>query len=208
MRLSVFAAALTAFFSLTASVPAAEPFTVNPQLQKPVRLPTWLQAKRFYVAEVAGDAGGANFRTARSWTSPNPAYLPPGINFNRELKMQEVLWDRDPVQIVRAALVQSLVAGGSIAAEESSADYSLSVSVYRFGLVEATWREYYSKLEMLVQIKNLRTGSIVNAPAIGTCVADLDRKHGQRAIQSGLETALSRGIANFLYNTQTKDAVR
>jgi hypothetical protein len=80
---------------------------------------------------------------------------------------------------------------------------------YRFGLAEATWREYYSKLEMLVQVKNLRTGVVTDVPALGTCVANLEnrKRKSVQAIESGLEAALSRGVTNFLYSTHTKAAV-
>ena len=209
MRFSAPVTALGALFWLATPITADEGYAINPQLRQPVNLPTWLNGKLFHVHELAGGAGDSVLRTARSWTSPNPAWLPPGVNFNRELKMEEVRWQRDPAEVVRDALVESFASAGSLAEDEASADYSLSVILYRFGLAEATWREYYSKLEMLVQIKNLRTGVITDVAAIGTCVANIeDRKHKSvQAIQSGLETALSRGLANFLYNTRTKSAM-
>jgi|SRR5579871_427479 len=192
-----------------ALIHAGETYTVNPQLPQPIKVPACLLGKTFFVAELGGGSASSAVRMARSWTSPNPAWLPPGVNFNRELKMLEVNWQTDPADIVRDALVQSFRSANNLASDDTAADYTLLVTLFRFGLADATWREYYSKLEMLVQVKNMRTGAIVDVPAIGTCVAkteDRDHKSKQK-IESGLQTALSRGVTNFLYSARLKAAV-
>lgn len=209
MRIAACAVASCWILGLAAPAAADEPYQVNPQLQQPVKLPACLRGKSFFVTEVGGGGGSSAVRVARAWTSPNPPGFPAGINFNRELKMENLAWSRDAADVVRDALVDAFRSGASLAADEDSADYSLTVTVFRFGLAEATWREYYSKLEMRVELKDRRTGQVTEIPAIGTSVAKLeDRKRkSAQAIQSGLETALSRGLANFLNHRQLWAAV-
>jgi len=186
-----------------------EKFAVNPSLSQPVSTPAFLKGKTFFVAGSTGNAGSSSIRTANTWTSPNPAWLPPGVNFNRELKMSDIALQRDAADIVREALVKSLESGGELSPDEASADYSISVNLYRFGLAEATWREYYAKLEMWLGVTDRRTGTITDVFALGTAVNKKeDRKNkAQDAIQSSLDTALARGIANFLYSAKLKSAV-
>ncbi|MBZ5607513.1 MAG: hypothetical protein LAP38_04595 [Acidobacteriia bacterium] len=182
---------------------------VNPYLRQPLKLPAFLKGKTFYVAELAGSAERSSVITANTWTSPNPAWLPPGVNFNRELTMTDITWQREAAEIVREALVESLRSGGGLAQDEASADYSISAQLYRFGLAEATWREYYAKLEMWVSVTDHGTGAVTDIFALGTAVRKKeDRKNkAQEAIQASLETALARGITNFFYNAKLKSTV-
>src|SRR5690242_16449279 len=107
----------TALLWLAGPLAAEGIYPVNPQLRQPVELPACLKGKTFFLGEVSGGGGNSTVRTARSWTSPNPAWLPPGVNFNRELKMEDLFWQRDPTEVVREALVQSFTSGGSLAAD-------------------------------------------------------------------------------------------
>lgn len=184
-------------------------YPVNPQVRQTVPLPDFLKGKSFYITAVTGGGDESSVRTARTWTSPNPVGLPPGVNFNRDLKMENLFWQRDPRDVVREAVLQSLSQGGRLADSEANADYSLALTIFRYGLAEATWREYYAKLEVLGQIKNMRTGAAASVVALGTSVAKLeDRKNkSAEAVQSGLEIALGRGVANLLNSREFKSCL-
>ena len=181
-------------------------FDVNPGLRQPVKLPAFLKGKTFFVGESTGGAGSSSVNTVTPRHGPNPWG---GITFSREFKTLDIAWPREPVEIVRQALVESLQAGGAIAQDEATADYSVSLKLHRFGLGEATWREYYAKLEMWVSVTDCKTGTITDVFALGTAAKrkEDNEDKAREAIQSSLETALARAVTNFLYNAKLASAV-
>ena len=209
MRASA-SAAVVIFCLLPPVVATEEPVTVNPHLQEVVKLPACLKGKTFYVGEIAGRAENSSVATAHSTTSPTPSWLPvSGVILGRQFTVESINWQRDPREIVREAVADSFESAGALTKDEALADYSLSINLRQFGFVEATWREYYSKLEMTVTLKNQKTGALAEVLAFGTAVVNKQdgRKRIAQATQSGLEIALRRAVANFLYSAKLKTAV-
>lgn len=198
---------------LAAAPQETETVAVDPCLQQPVKPPAFLQGMTFHVMEVSNPTEPSAVRTANAYNSPvpawaNPPWNSPGVRFNRDFSATQLTWQRDPHSIVRDALTESFASVG-VSAGADTADYLVSVNLSRFGLVEATWREYYSKLEMTVTLTNRRTGAVTSVAALGSSSVNKETHAAQRAqsIQTGLETALRRGVTNFLYNARLKAAL-
>lgn len=188
---------LAAALFLTSPAPSAadEPKktpenTIAVQLAEPVKPQTFTRPLKFFVDDVIDRSG-----------EPQPMLV---------YKLRGgVFLDREPTKIVRQALEDSLKAAGILAPDQASADESLMVYLFHFGLGSGSGREYFGKVELNVVVKDARTGKTRTVTALGTSVkgAAVLKKNIQKNIKANLEEALGDSLRNFLRGAKLREAV-
>lgn len=177
---------------LTAGEPKQTPKnTISPRLESPVRPQTFSQPPKFYVLDTINRSG-----------DPQPLLV-----YRRR---GGIFLDREPRLIVREGLEESLQAAGLLAPDEASADCLLTVYLFHFGLASGTGREFFSKVELSVVVKNPRTGRSQQVPALGTSIEKgaFRKKNKMKRIQANLEEALEKSLRNFLRGIKLRDALQ
>jgi len=120
-----------------------------------------------------------------------------------------VFLDKQPTQIVKEAIEQSLKSANMLAADAASADLVLRVYLFHFGLASGSALDFFGKVEFSTMVKNAKSGESQEAKAIGTSIASgaVRKKNLQKNVQEDIEAALHDATRNFLRGTQLKDAV-
>ena len=120
-----------------------------------------------------------------------------------------VFLDRQPTQIAREAIEQSLKAADLLAADAPSADLALQIYVFHFGLAQGSGLDFFGKVEFSVMVKNLKTEESQEVQAKGTSIANgaVRKKNIQKNVQANIEGALEDAVRNLLRGTQLKEAV-
>ena len=176
---------------LSAKEPVPKPKnTISLQMGEPVKPQAFFRPIKFYVLDVIDRSG-----------DPQPRLV-----FRRR---GGAFVDKEPKTIVRQALVHSLEAAGLLAPDEISADCLLTVYLFHFGLSSGGGREFFSKVDLNVVVKNPRTGKTKQIPALGTSIektASRKRKIMKR-VQVNMEDALRSAIRSFLRGKKLRDAV-
>lgn len=164
--------------------------TISVRLAEPVMPQKFASAPKFFISEVTDRSG-------------NPE---PRIVFKER---GGVFLDRQPTEITREVLDQSLKPAGLLAADAASADLVLRVYVFHFGLASGSGLDLFSKVEFAVMIKNPKTGESQQIEASGTSIASgaVRKKNLQKNVQANLEEALRDAVKNLLRGTQLRDAV-
>jgi len=164
--------------------------TISVRLGDPIKPQTFPRPIRFYLDKVMDRTG-----------NPQPilVYRPRG----------GVFLDREPIQIVRQALEESLKPAGLLAPDQSSADYVLSVYLFHFGLAKGSGMEFFGKVDLNVVIKDPKTGRSQQVTALGTSIQGRAalKKNILKNIQENLENALQDALRNFLRGTKLRDAI-
>jgi len=121
-----------------------------------------------------------------------------------------VFLDRQPTQIAREAIEQSLKAADLLAADAPSADLALQIYVFHFGLAQGSGLDFFGKVEFSVMVKNLKTEESQEVQAKGTSIANaaMRKKNIQKNVQANIEGALEDAVRNLLRGTQLKEAVK
>ncbi len=178
---------------LTAGEPKQTPKnTISLRLASSVRPQTFSQPPKFYVLDTINRSG-----------DPQPLLV--------YRKRGGVFLDREPKVIVRQALEESLQAAGLLAPDEASADCLLTVYLFHFGLASGTGREFFSKVELNVVVKNPGTGRSQQVPALGTSIekrALFRKKNIMKRIQANLKEALKKSLRSFLRGIKLRDALQ
>ena len=122
-----------------------------------------------------------------------------------------VFLDRQPTEIVRQALQETLQKSGLLAADRGSADYQLTVYLFHFGLASGSGLglEYFGKVDLNVVLKPAPGGKSQEITALGTSIQDaaVRKKNILRNVEANISEALEAALRNFLRGTKLRDAV-
>ena len=164
--------------------------TIHVQLAAPVPPQKFAKPVRFFISEVIDRSGNAE-----------PLVV---------LKQRGgVFLDRQPTQITREAIEQSLKAADLLAADAASADLVLHIYIFHFGLAQGSGLDFFGKVEFSVMVKNLKTEESQEVQAKGTSIANaaMRKKNIQKNVQANIEGALEDAVRNLLRGTQLKEAL-
>jgi len=164
--------------------------TISVQLAEPVPAQKFENAPKFWIGDVIDRSG-----------NPQPMLV---------LKERGgIFLDRQPKQIIREALEQSLKAANLLAADANSADLVMRVYLFQFGLAQGSGLDFFGKVEFTAMVKNPKTGESSEVKAAGTSIAKaaVRKKNIQKNVQDDVEESLKDAIRNFLRGQQLKDAV-
>src|SRR5216683_6456039 len=177
--------------SATADEPKPTPEnTIHVQLAAPVPPQRFAKAPKFFVSEVIDRSG-----------NPQPMLV---------LRDRGgVFLDRQPTEIAREAIEQSLKSAGLLAADAASADLVLQIYLFHFGLAQGSGLDFFGKVEFSVMVKNVKTEESQQIEAKGTSIANaaMRKKNIQKNVQANIEGALEDAVRNLLRGTQLKEAV-
>src|SRR4029077_10504947 len=120
-----------------------------------------------------------------------------------------VFLDRQPTQIAREAIEQSMKAADLLAADAASADLVLQIYLFHFGLAQGSGLDFFGKVEFSVMVKNLKTEESQQIQATGTSIAEgvMRKKNIQKNVEADIEGALEDAVRNFVRGTQLREAV-
>ncbi len=164
--------------------------TIHVQLAAPVPPQKFAKPPKFYIADVIDRSG-----------NPQPMLV---------LKDRGgVFLDRQPTQIAREAIEQSLKAADLLAADAQSADLVMQIYVFHFGLAQGSGLDFFGKVEFSVMVKNQKTEESQQIQAKGTSIAKaaVRKKNIQKNVQADIEGALEDAVRNLVRGTQLREAV-
>ena len=164
--------------------------TIHVQLAAPVPPQKFAKPPKFFISEVIDRSG-----------NPQPMVV---------LRDRGgVFLDRQPTQIVRETLEESLKAANLLAADAASADLVLQIYVFHFGLAHGSGFDFFGKVEFSVMVKNLKTEESQQIQAAGTSIANLAvrKKNIQKNVLANIEGALEDAVRNLLRGTQLREVV-
>ena len=164
--------------------------TIHIQLAAPVPPQKFAKAPKFFISEVIDRSGNAQ---------------PMLVLRDRG----GVFLDRQPTQITREAIEQSLKSTDLLAADAASADLVLQIYVFHFGLAQGSGLDFFGKVEFSVMVKNVKTEESQQIEAKGTSIANgaIRKKNIQKNVQANIEGALEDAVRNLLRGTQLREAV-
>ena len=180
---------------LVLSVAAEEPTpnaqnTISIKLENPVKPQTFTRPIKFFVENVIDRSG-----------NPQPllVYKPRG----------GVFLDRQPAEIVRQALTETLHNSDLLAPDRESADYLLTVYLFHFGLATGSGAEYFGKVDLNVVVKGVASGKSQEVTALGTSIQGIAfrKKSIHKNVEANIDEALESALRNFLRGTKLRDAV-
>jgi Domain of unknown function (DUF4410) len=164
--------------------------TIHVELSPPVTPESFARAVHFFVAEVVDRSG-----------NPQPMLL---------MKSRGGLFvDRQPTEIVRNSIIESLRAANLLANNESEADVVLEPYLFHFGLENGSSMDYFGKVEFAVTVKDAKTGDSKQVSANGTSIAGrgFRKKTIAKNMKEDMDAALEDAVTNLLRGTQLRDAV-
>ena len=164
--------------------------TIHVQLAAPVPPQKFAKAPKFFVSEVIDRSG-----------NPQPMLV---------LRDRGgVFLDRQPTEIAREAIEQSLKSSGLLAADAASADLVLQIYLFHFGLAQGSGMDFFGKVEFSVMVKNVKTEESQQIEAKGTSIANaaIRKKNIQKNVQANIEGALEDAVRNLVRGTQLREAV-
>jgi len=177
--------------SATADEPKPTPEnTIHVQLAAPVPPQKFEKPPKFFISDVIDRSG-----------NPQPMLV---------LRDRGgVFLDRQPTQITREVIEQSLKAADLLAADAPTADLVLQIYVFHFGLAQGSGLDFFGKVEFSVMVKNLKTEESQQIQAAGTSIANaaLRKKNIQKNVQANIEGALEDAVRNLVRGTQLREAV-
>ena len=191
VRTGIALAAMLTSLDVRADEPKPTPEnTIHVQLAAPVPPQKFAKAPKFFISDVIDRSG-----------NPQPILV---------LRDRGgVFLDRQPTQITKEAIEESLKAANLLAADAGSADLVLQVYVFHFGLAQGSGLDFFGKVEFSVMVKNLKTQESQQIEAKGTSIANaaMRKKNIQKNVQANIEGALEDAVRNLLHGTQLKEAV-
>jgi hypothetical protein len=180
---------------LVLSVAAEEPTpsaqnTISVKLENPVKPQTFPRPIKFFVENVIDRSG-----------NPQPllVYKPRG----------GVFLDRQPTEIVRQAVTETLRSSDLLAPDRESADYLLTVYLFHFGLATGSGLEFFGKVDLNVVVKEVASGKSQEVTALGTSIQGgaVRKKNILKNVEANINEALESALRNFLRGTKLRDAV-
>lgn len=120
-----------------------------------------------------------------------------------------VFLDRQPTEIVRQALQETLQKADLLAADRGSADYLLTVYLFHFGLASGSGLDYFGKVDLNIVLKPASGGRSQEITALGTSIqgAAVRKKNILKNVAANISEALEAALRNFLRGTKLRDAV-
>ena len=186
---------LVVFVSFASLAKAAEPTptpenTISIKLENEVKPQTFPRAIKFFVEKVIDRS-----------SNPQPLLV--------TKERGGVFLDRQPTEIVRAALQETLQKSDLLAADPATADYVLNVYVFHFGLASGSGKEIFGKVDLNVVVKGKDGGKSQQIPALGTSIQGgaVLKKNIMKNVQANIEEALEAALRNFLRGSKLRDAV-
>jgi hypothetical protein len=163
--------------------------TIHVRLETLVAPQKFPQPVKFFVGDVIDRAG-----------NPRPMLVTDMHN--------AIFVDRLPADIVRDALESSLKAADMLAPDAASADLTLNVYLFHFGLAPSLG-DYFGKVELAVTVKDSKTGKSQQVSATGTSIshAALRKKNAMKNLEQDFDGALSDAVRNLLRGQALRDAV-
>jgi hypothetical protein len=163
--------------------------TIHIKLAAPVQPQKFPRPIKFFVGDIVDRAG-----------NPQPMLVTD--------KRNGIFVDRLPADIVREALESSLKAVDMLAPDMASADLTLNVYLFHFGLAPSMG-DYFGKIELAVAVKNPATGKSQQVSALGTSISQsaLLKKNAMKNLERDFNGALSDAVRNLLRGQALRDAV-
>src|SRR5712664_2431634 len=164
--------------------------TIHVQLAAPVPAQKFGKPIKFFISDVIDRSG-----------NPQPILV---------LKERGgVFLDRQPTQITREAIEQSLKAADLLAADATSADLVMQIYIFHFGLAQGSGLDFFGKVEFATTVKNPKTEESQQIQAAGTSIANgaMRKKNIQKNVQANIEGALEDAVRNLVRGTQLREAV-
>lgn len=120
-----------------------------------------------------------------------------------------VFLDRQPTEIVRQALQETLQKADLLAADRGSADYLLTVYLFHFGLASGSGLDYFGKVDLNIVLKPASGGRSQEITALGTSIqgAAVRKKNILKNVEANISEALEAALRNFFRGTKLRDAV-
>ena len=164
--------------------------TIHIELSEPVKPQTFARTLKFFVTDVTDRSGNAQ---------PMLVYKP----------RKGVFLDRTPAEITREGLTKCLESANMLAADRESADFLLTVYIFRFGLSDSSGMDFFGKVEFAVVVKNGKTGKSQQVSAAGTSIAGVAilKKNLQKNVQDDINKAFGDALRNLLRGEKLRDAI-
>lgn len=164
--------------------------TISVRLTEVVPAQKFAHAPKFWITDVTDRSG-----------DPQPMLVLRGRG--------GVFLDRQPTVILREAIQDSLKSGNLLAPDVGSADLTIRLYLFHFGLAEGSGLDFFSKVEFSAMVKNPKTGESQEVRAAGTSIAKgaIRKKNIQKNVEENITEALRDAMRNFLRGTQLKEAV-
>jgi hypothetical protein len=183
----------SALFSIPAFADDPKPTpenTVHVELAEGVKPQAFTRPLKFFIADVTDRSGNAQ---------PMMVYKP----------RKGIFLDRTPEEITREGLTKCLKSADMLAADRESADFVLTVYLFRFGLSDSSGIDFFGKVELAVMVKNPKTGKSQQVSATGTSIAGIAmrKKNIQKNVLEDMNNAFGDALRNLLRGEQLRNAV-
>jgi hypothetical protein len=154
--------------------------TIHIELSDPVKPQTFARTLKFFVTDVTDRSGNAQ---------PMLVYKP----------RKGVFLDRTPAETTREGLTKCLESASTLAADRESADFLLTVYIFRFGLSDSSGMDFFGKVEFAVVVKNAKTGKSQQVSAAGTSRTTSTRLSGMRCGTCSAEKSCETQSRRLMY---------
>jgi hypothetical protein len=163
--------------------------TIHVKLAVPVTPQKFSRPMKFFVGDVVDRAG-----------NPQPMLVTDAHH--------AIFVDQLPADIIRDAVESSLKAADMLAPDAESADLTLNVYLFHFGLAPSL-NDYFGKVELAVTVKNTKTGMSQQVSATGTSISRLAmrKKNAMKNLEEDFNGAVSDAVRNLLRGQALRDAV-
>jgi hypothetical protein len=164
--------------------------TIHVELTELVKPQVFARPLKFFLIDVTDRSGNAQ---------PLLVYKP----------RNGIFLDRTPVEITREALTNCLKGADMLAPDRESADFLLTVYLFRFGLTDSSGMDFFGKVELAAVVKNPKTGKSQQVSAAGTSIAGIAfrKKSIQKHVLEDISNAFGDALRNFLRGEKLRDAI-
>ena len=164
--------------------------TIHVELSEAVKPQSFKRPLKFFLGEVTDRSGNPQ---------PMMVYKP----------RKGIFLDQTPVEITKEGLAKCLKAAELLVSDRESADFVLTVYLFRFGLSDSSGFDFFGKVEFAVVVKNAKTGKSQQVSATGTSIAGVAmlKKNLQKNVQEDISKAFSDAMRNLLRGEKLRDAV-
>src|SRR5215467_12366191 len=164
--------------------------TIHVELTESVKPQSFARPLKFFVVDVTDRSGNAQ---------PMLVYKP----------RNGIFLDRTPAEITKEALTNCLKTADMLAPDRESADFLLTVYLFRFGLSDSSGMDFFGKVELAVMVKNPKTGKSQQVTAGGTSIAGvaIRKKTIQKRVLEDIDNAFGDALRNFLRGEKLRDAI-
>jgi hypothetical protein len=164
--------------------------TIHIELGEAVKPQAFARPLKFFLGDVSDRSGNPQ---------PMLVYKP----------RKGIFLDRTPAEITRDGLMKCLKAADMLTEDKESADFLLTVYLFRFGLSDSSGMDFFGKVELAVMVKNPKTGKSQQVSATGTSIAGiaLRKKNLQKNVMEDISNAFGDAVRNLLRGEKLRDAI-